>query len=414
MNLMPKVHKLSTAASPLNEGELKGRPIITAHSWCTVEASRFLQSKLREIISSFKTYLCAHGMECTILSDSKSLVDSLKQYRVNSDGYYTFVSFDFKDLYTNILYEDASKTLRDLGKLLGIKGVEVELILDLYRFCNDWNYFNVGEDLFKQVKGVSMGCYFSKEISDLVLLYSEYKYLTAFKNDNLVLLRRYADDGLAIFSSHDLDDITVELQKIMYFYPRNLVININLNRATCCYLDLRITNDDVCEQTGHFHVCTYFKKFHKFAYLDPASNHPRHVFKGLVKTECMRYLRNSSVREDYDHTVQLFVMRLVRLGYRRSFILQNIPDYGSYKEGFSPRKQPFIVEGRQKSFVYTMTYDKYSKITKKVEGMLRQARGRLELPNRVIICKRVLPKLRGILSTRRLLHAKMRKFSFKV
>ena len=30
--------------------------------------------------------------------------------------------------------------------------------------------------LFKQVKGVSMGCYFSKEISDLVLLYSEYKY----------------------------------------------------------------------------------------------------------------------------------------------------------------------------------------------------------------------------------------------
>ena len=52
----------------------------------------------------------------------------------------------------------------------------MDFLLDLYLFCNNWNYFNVGNSLFKQVKGVSMGCYFSKEISDLVLLYSEYKY----------------------------------------------------------------------------------------------------------------------------------------------------------------------------------------------------------------------------------------------
>ena len=89
MNLMPKVHKLTRPASHLNEGELKGRPIITAHSWCTVEASKFLQSKLREIISYFKAYLSDHGMESTILSDSKSLVDILKQYRVRPDGMYT-------------------------------------------------------------------------------------------------------------------------------------------------------------------------------------------------------------------------------------------------------------------------------------------------------------------------------------
>ena len=125
---MPKVHKLTRPASNLNEGELKGRPIITSHSWCTVEASKFLQSKLREIVSYFKAYLTDHGMESTILSDSKSLVDILKQYRVRSDRMYTFVTFDFKDLYTNILYEDASRTLKDLSKLLGIKEIEVELI----------------------------------------------------------------------------------------------------------------------------------------------------------------------------------------------------------------------------------------------------------------------------------------------
>lgn len=43
MNLMPKTHKLTNSASPENELESKGRPIITAHSWCTVEASKFLR-----------------------------------------------------------------------------------------------------------------------------------------------------------------------------------------------------------------------------------------------------------------------------------------------------------------------------------------------------------------------------------
>ena len=42
----------------------------------------------------------------------------------------------------------------------------MDFLLDLYLFCNNWNYFNVGNSLFKQVKGASMGCYFSKEISD--------------------------------------------------------------------------------------------------------------------------------------------------------------------------------------------------------------------------------------------------------
>ena len=32
----------------------------------------------------------------------------------------------------------------------------------------------MGNNLYKQVKGVSMGCYFSKEIGNFVLLYSKY------------------------------------------------------------------------------------------------------------------------------------------------------------------------------------------------------------------------------------------------
>ena len=34
--------------------------------------------------------------------------------------------------------------------ILSIDRVEVDIILDLYNFCNDWNYFNVVRALYKK------------------------------------------------------------------------------------------------------------------------------------------------------------------------------------------------------------------------------------------------------------------------
>ena len=68
---------------------------------------------------------------------------------------------------------------------------------------------------------------------------------------------------------------------------------------TCQYLDLVLAMDDLTLSTGVIHYRTFFKKFLKFAYLNPKSNHPKHVFRGLVRTECMRYIRNSLCEDDY-------------------------------------------------------------------------------------------------------------------
>ena len=122
----------------------------------------------------------------------------------------TFVTYDFKYLYTNILFKDASNTLRELAIILGIEKAEVDLPLDLYLSCNNWNYFNVGNSLFKQDKVVSMGCYFSREISDLVLLYSEYKYFLVSDATKVIFLKRYADDGIILFSVRDSKSILSE------------------------------------------------------------------------------------------------------------------------------------------------------------------------------------------------------------
>ena len=279
----------------------------------------------------FKDYLVNNSLPYSILGNSYELVGVVKRSSFSSLDGCTFLTFDFKDLYTNILFKDASATLKELALILGIEKAEVDFLLDLYSFCNTWNYVNVGNCLHKQVKGASMGCYFSKEISDLVLLYSEYKYFLVCDTKKVTFLKRYADDGIILFSIRDSASILSELRKIMLFYPNNLVINIVLNYVTCQFLDLVLTLDDVTLSSGSIHYWTFLKKFHKFAYLNPKSNHPKHVFKGLLRTECMlRYVRNSSCAEDYDFTLTLFYQRLLRVGYTKGFLRRKLI---SYKRG---------------------------------------------------------------------------------
>ena len=107
----------------------------------------------------------------------------------------------------------------------------------------------MGNSLFKQVKGVSMGSYFSKDISDLVLLYSECKYFLVRDATKVIFLKRYAD-GIILFSVRDSKSILSELREIMLFYPSNLVVNIVKNYVTYQYLDLVLAMDDLTLSDG--------------------------------------------------------------------------------------------------------------------------------------------------------------------
>ena len=57
LNLIPKVYKLSQGANAANEEIVKGRPIVTTNSWCTVEASKYIQRELRDFLETFKQYV---------------------------------------------------------------------------------------------------------------------------------------------------------------------------------------------------------------------------------------------------------------------------------------------------------------------------------------------------------------------
>ena len=73
MNIYPKVHKLSDNASPNNLNKLKGRPIITAHSWITSNPSRLLGTELDIIINKLQKYFLENNIPFTILKNTDQL-----------------------------------------------------------------------------------------------------------------------------------------------------------------------------------------------------------------------------------------------------------------------------------------------------------------------------------------------------
>ena len=163
----------------------------------------------------------------------------------------------------------------------------------------------------------------------------------------------------------------------MLFYPSNLVVNIVKNYVTCQYLDLVLAMDDLTLSTGVIHYWTFFKKFHKFAYLNPKSNHPKHVFRGLVRTECMRYIRNSLCEDDYKLSLKLFTLRLLKAGYTKGFIHRNVI---SYKEGLYRMKFKRTKRSLGGLFAYPMMYDKVDSVSTSVERILMKVKGGLPLP----------------------------------
>ena len=68
----------------------------------------------------FKEYLESSSLPYSILGNSFKLVGLIEKTNLSSVDGCTFVTYDFKDLYTNILFKDASNRLRELAIILGI------------------------------------------------------------------------------------------------------------------------------------------------------------------------------------------------------------------------------------------------------------------------------------------------------
>ena len=77
------------------------------------------------------------------------------------------------------------------------------------------------------------------------------------------------------------------------------------------------------KETRTFDTKVYFKPTDTLELLHKKSHHPNHTFKGLIKSQILRYVRICNNKQDVTIACRKFFVALVRRGYSERFLQKN-------------------------------------------------------------------------------------------
>src|SRR5215469_7273903 len=148
-----------------------------------------------------------------------------------------------------------------------------------------------------------MGKAYAPALADLYLLEFDNAACNGNFADLIRLYFRFLDDVFFVF----LGDVA-EL-KNLEIYLNSLIpgINITLNYSpeSINFLDTTIYKHNIDNDNTILHTKIYFKETDTHQLLHKASYHPKHTFRGILKSHLLRFKPLSSTLNDYNGTCKI-------------------------------------------------------------------------------------------------------------
>ena len=301
VRLLVKVHK-----DPLPDPahQYRCRLLVCSTQWITTPISQIVDIMLQPEMKRLRSFI----------RDSSSLISELGNLVLPRDIY--FITFDVENLYPSIPLERAFKLISNYIRA----HPHHDLIMAALRFVHEHNYFQFGDEMFKQNDGTAMGTSCAVVLACLFLGILEEKLLTPATLSilKIQLFRRFIDDGLIIAQgkSEDASGILMLLRSL----DPNIRITDVVSDTTAIFLDVCIFKGPRFEETGILSSRVYQKEKNLFQYLPTHSAHPGKVFQNLISGELRRYLILSSDVTSFLDVASKFYFRLLRRGYDSKMI----------------------------------------------------------------------------------------------
>lgn len=296
--VLPKLHK----------DPVKGRPIVAGHSWCTTPLSIWCANKLKPVVDGL----------FTVLRDTRDLIEKLDKLELDPLKEYVMSTADVESLYTNIPIDDAMRALENelRESLHPISFEERRMLCRAVEFVLRRNYLSFDGKVFKQVRGLAMGTPLAPPLANLFMYYMESTHVVPLRVDARrdFLYARFLDD---IFVIQDFTNPTVcdGFWKALGSMHLNIKLTRESSRDSVPFLDLVIYREG-----NKLLYRVHQKALNKYLYISPRSCHPRHMIKGFVRTELIRYARNSSKLLDFLKISRAFSNRLRERGFHPCFL----------------------------------------------------------------------------------------------
>ncbi len=280
------------------------RPLVNCSNTTLSVLSKILDFIFKPIVMKHFSYI----------KDSQNLIQLTSKVKYNDN--LKLYSADFESLYTNIPLDKAIIIIMDMVSIYKFNDISNVAIFEILNLVLLNNYFsfkhNTLTTFLLQTKGIAMGTSCGPSVANLYLAYFELKHKIVLDNS---LYFRFIDDVLYTDSENKLTN------KFKDIFP-DLILN-SVTSEEVQFLDLSISFN--LDRSLNFNL--YIKPTFTGSYLNINSNHPKHVFKGIVISQVSRIRRNCTDDHNfYKHTTNL-LNYLLKKGFNYNLITNIIRSF---------------------------------------------------------------------------------------
>ena len=313
--MLPKIHKLTidTLQDIENNAQLRnnliipGRPIVSLKNTHLQNIGKFIDYFLKPLVQKQYTYI----------RDTKHFINIIESTKLQNNTY--LVTFDAKNMYTCLEFEEiktaAFNALSDATRAdYTIPLPPVNELMALLELVLNNNIFTFNNKTYRQKVGVPMGGAASAELADLRMYEIFEGILRNFNNRNCIkLCRRFRDDGFLVMQT-SLEEIHRFFEIANQTHP-HLKFTYEISEESITFLDVTVYKGQRFQSEHVLDIITFIKPTETFQYLDRNSAHPQTVFKGFIKGEIIRYIRNTSDQSNLLKLIQQFKRHLLDRNY---------------------------------------------------------------------------------------------------
>lgn len=302
--LLPKIHKDPKSWSVPYQMP-PGRPIVSDCDSDTYATAEYIEYYLNPISTKHPSYI----------KDTYDFISKITQLRLPQDC--LLFTIDIDSLYTNIETKAGLAAVQEFFSKYPDKHRPEKEILQLLEINLTRNDFQFNSEWFLQIKGTAMGKRFAPSYANIFMAKWEEGALDSHPIKPLHYYR-FLDDIWGVWSGTvaQFEDFTKHLNT----FHSSIRIKYTLHHREVNFLDTVTFKGDDFQTSGQLQTRVFFKDTDTHALLHKTSFHPKHTFRGIIKSQLYRFDRISSQPEDFRKATQILFKKLRKRGYSRSFL----------------------------------------------------------------------------------------------
>lgn len=297
--LLPKIHK-DPKDWFVPDKIPKARPIVSDVNSGTYNLSKFITTHLEPLATDHPSYI----------KNSLDLKNKLSLIQIPTDA--LLVTMDVESLYTNI------------NNTLGLNCIKHKLdqnphpinnfIIQLLDILLNHNDFTFNGQTYLQLDGTPMGARYSVAYANIFMAHLENEAINKCTLKPTAYYR-YIDDIFCIWT-HGPDTLKIFIDTLNSIC-HNIKITPLIDNSEVVFLDLVIFKNKLNNISCTLLTKTYFKPTDTHQLLHHSSYHPKHTFNGIIKSQIIRFYRNSSKLSDFEHSCKILFAALCSRGYNK-------------------------------------------------------------------------------------------------